>query len=46
MSAGINETFSEVYSHANSDGVRYGTPFTKMNATSPTKMRAVMVAPA
>ena len=30
---GSIDTFSELYSHANSDGVRWGTPFTTMYTT-------------
>ena len=29
-SAGMSETFVELYSHSNRLGVRYGTPFTRM----------------
>ena len=30
MMAGIMETFSELYSHANRLGVRWGMPFTRI----------------
>jgi len=30
MSAGISETFSELYSHAKSSGLRLGMPMTRM----------------
>ena len=29
-SAGMSETFVELYSHSNRLGVRYGAPFTRM----------------
>ena len=30
IAAGTSETFSELYSHANSEGLRLGTPITRM----------------